>query len=313
MDLESQKQIDANLDKCDKALADKPNLASIYNPQWREKFRKELLSKEDVSEVAYPSAYSIPIFEDLGLFPKCYQYRLEEAAGIFLPKLSTAQRNHLIARMRGDGCLSAEEELLLARGFALEFGSDAIVVPTGNGPIPEFTVNTNGYKIDIEAKGLLDSGRVRMLNETARQTGQNFWFSDESINDIERVKNAIVDKINKIDESKPCIIVFTQYTAWPDVRDSISLLRDIALNPLKPDYSIQQNKISLVIAYVFQRLLQGIWFNSSETARLNISQELRERLRRAVKNSFYPCPDGLFFIETMDDNTHNSLVNRMHG
>ena len=302
MDLASNKNIEENLDKCDAALADKPNLASIYNPQWRAEFRQSALDSDTINDVAYPSAYSIPIFEDLGLYPKCYQSRLEEAAGLFLPKLSTAEKNHLIARMQVDGCISAEEELLLARGFALEFGSDAIVAPTGKCSRPEFIVNFNEHEIDVEAKGLLDSDRVRMLNETARRNGQNFWTTDESINDINRVRSAIADKINKMDENRPAIIVFTQYSAWLDIRDGVSLLRDIALNPSKCEYSIANEKVPLAIAYLSERLLQGVWFNPVKAANSAISTEFRERLRHAIQNSFYPRPDGLFFTEMMDAN-----------
>ena len=136
----------------------------------------ETEKKEQGKTTLITAKTSVPLFETLGLFPSCYQHRLEEGAVILLPKLSQIEKNHLIKRMHGDGCLSAEEELLLARGFALQFGIDSIEAPQSDPskPRPEFIVNISGKKIEIEAKGLLDSQQVQQLNQSARTLGQNY-------------------------------------------------------------------------------------------------------------------------------------------
>ena len=287
---EDQKQnLQKNLDKCDKALLDKPMLATIYDGIWRQKLRNKLLAVDSWNDIAYPGAYSTPLFESLGQFPSCYQYRLEEGAVILLSKLSKKEKNHLIRRLR-DGCPSAEEELLLARGFSIEFGKDAIVKPESNQSQvrPEFIVRVNNLEFAIEAKGLLDSLHVRSLWQGARLVGQNFWVSyDTTVKDLKRVEREIEKKIKQVDAAGIGIIVFTQYTAWPAVTQTIDLLRQLALEPKVCNL--------LAIAYVFNRLIQGLWFSSSVMKSLNIDKDLCERLRRAIMNSFYPRPDGLLF------------------
>lgn len=287
---EDQKQyIQNNLAKFDEALLDKPMLATIYDGIWRQKLRNKLLAVDSCNDITYPGAYSAPLFESLGQFPSCYQYRLEEGAVILLSKLSKKEKNHLIKRLR-DGCPSAEEELLLARGFSIEFGKDAIVKPESNQSQvrPEFIVRVNNLEFAIEAKGLLDSLYVRLLWQGARLVGQNFWVSyDTTVKDLKRVEREIEKKIKQVDAAGIGIIVFTQYTAWPAVTQTIDLLRQLALEPKVCNL--------LAIAYVFNRLIQGFWFSSSVMKSSNIDKDLCERLRRAIMNSFYPRPDGLLF------------------
>lgn len=287
---EDQKQyIQKNLAKFDEALLDKPMLTTIYDGIWRQKLRNKLLAVDSCNDIAYPGAYSAPLFESLGQFPSCYQYRLEEGAVILLSKLSKKEKNHLIKRLR-DGCPSAEEELLLARGFSIEFGKDAIVKPESNQSQvrPEFIVRVNNLEFAIEAKGLLDSLHVRSLWQGARLVGQNFWVSyDTTVKDLKRVEREVKKKIKQVDAAGIGIIVFTQYTAWPAVTQTIDLLRQMALEPKVCNL--------LAIAYVFNRLIQGLWFSSSVTKSSNIDKDLCERLRRAIMNSFYPRPDGLLF------------------
>lgn len=287
---EDQKQyIQKDLAKFDEALLDKPMLATIYDGIWRQKLRNKLLAVDSRNDIAYPGAYSAPLFESLGQFPSCYQYRLEEGAVILLSKLSKKEKNHLIKRLR-DGCPSAEEELLLARGFSIEFGKDAIVKPESNQSQvrPEFIVRVNNLEFAIEAKGLLDSLHVRSLWQGARLVGQNFWVSyDTTVKDLKRVEREIEKKIKQVDAAGIGIIVFTQYTAWPAVTQTIDLLRQLALEPKVCNL--------LAIAYVFNRLIQGFWVSSSVMKSSNIDKDLCERLRRSIMNSFYPRPDGLLF------------------
>lgn len=290
---EDQKQnLQKDWDKCDAALIDKPMLAAIYDSMWRQKFREKLLNVDSMNDIAYPIAYSAPLFETLGLFPLCYQYRLEEGAVILLSKLSKEEKNHLIKRLR-DGCPSAEEELLLARGFAQKFGRNAIAGPSSrpSSKRPEFVVNINGHTIGIEATGLFDSIHVRLLWEGVRLVGQNYWelYDDTQNQDLKRVEGKIKEKIKQVAAAGSGIIVFTQYTVWPVADQTIDLIRRIVVE--------SQACCLLAVAYVSDRLIQGVWFNSSAMNSSNIGEDLCERLRQAIKNSFYPRDDGLFFDE----------------
>ena len=192
---EEKAQKKTNFDKCDAALVDKPILASIYDRDWRKTLRERALSAQRHGELGYGAmGYAAPIFEEIGQYPRCYQSRLEEGASILLPKLSDRDRKHLIERMRKSNPTSAEEELLLARGFSLEFGKDAIHTAAGDPskPKPEFYVSVEGQSIAIEAKGLLDSKTVRDLNKFSINSGQYYWISvDPSIGDPSHVRRAL--------------------------------------------------------------------------------------------------------------------------
>jgi len=179
MDLtpEDKTQIEANLDKCDAALLDKPILSSIYDENWRRALREQALSARKYEEVTYGAmGYAAPFYEEIGQCPNCYQSRLEEGANILLPKISKREKRHIIKRMQGLIPMSAEQELLLAHGFTLEFGTRAIKAPQGpfNKPRPEFEVHIDGKQFDIEATVLMDSKRVQQLDCKTRQMGENF-------------------------------------------------------------------------------------------------------------------------------------------
>lgn len=244
-----------------------------------------------------------------------YQHRLEEGAVILLPKLSKKEKNHLIKRMQGDDYRSAEEELLLARGFALEFGRDSITEPSSDpsSQRPEFVVNVNSYAIDIEAKGLQEPDCVRQLNENARQVGQNFWLSDDpAIDNIGRVQSALKKKLLHCIEGRIRVVILTQYS-WPRPDMSINLIREVARNP--DCLKIPQIKHPLAVAFAFagRRYIQGVWFNTSVMCSSRMGNDLCERLRRAIRRSFYPRPDGLFFDEKINDTEHRDMLDKMRG
>jgi hypothetical protein len=305
---EEKQFMESRLDKCDEALADKPTLASIFDADWRREFRQKALSDE---KIGYPTAYAAPVFGDS--LPSDYQSRLEEGATVLLSKLCDADRNGLTSRLRGAGCVSAEEELLLARSFALEFGTDALVGPQGDisQTRPEFTVVAGGREIAIEAKGLLDSENIRLHWQAAQFVGNNFWVSplDTLDQDLKRVENAIKKKTQQISGAGSGIVVFTQYTAWPPANMTANLIRKMALDP--GAHGINEPHTVLAVTYVGYRFIQGVWFNPHAARRCCIESALRERLRRALKDSFYPRPDGVFFDELMDDTTHESMLEKM--
>lgn len=248
------------------------------------------------------------------MLPACYQHRLEEGAVILLPKLSQIEKNHLIKRMRGDGCLSAEEELLLARGFALQFGIDSIEAPESDPskPRPEFIVNISGKKIEIEAKGLLDSQQVQHFNQSARTLGKNYWISvDASIGDPKRVRRALAKKIFKSTHHSPCIIVLTLYSGF-DFPVGFDLARQIALCPGHFRIPETQYPLAVALASDHRRIL-GVWFNSVVLERENIDGLTKEHLRSAVRQSFYACTDSVFFDESMSEEDHEKMLERVRA
>lgn len=311
---EDQKQdIQKNLAKFDEALFDKPTLASIYDGIWRQKLRTKLLAVDNFNDIAYPGAYSASLFESLRQFPSCYQYRLEEGAVILLSKLSKKEKNHLIRRLR-DGCPSAEEELLLARGFALQFGIDSIEAPESDPskPRPEFIVNISGKKIEIEAKGLRDSQPVQQLNQLAKTSGQNYWISgDSSIGGPKRVRRALAKKSLKSARHSPCIIVLTLYSGF-DFPVGFDLARQMALCP--GDFSIPETQYPLAVALASDhRRILGVWFNSVVLERESIDGLTKKHLRSAVRQSFYACTDNVFFDESMSEDDHEKMLERLRG
>lgn len=300
------------LDKCDEGLKDKPKLASIYNQTWRRKFRKKLLESKTLSDLSFPGAYGGPyFFEGLEFYPKDYQYRIEEGANILLQKLNNSDKNGLIKRLRGVGSCSAEEELLLVRGFALEFGIDAIKGPVGNKDKrrPEFFFTIDEQNINIEAKGLYDSKIVRELNKSAINSGRYFWTStDPRVGDPNHVRANLAKKIFKSACHSPCIIVLTLYGAF-DLLTGIDLSRQMAIKP--SDFRISAEEYPLSVTLVCNRLIQGVWFNESVVQRIGISKETKKRICTAIQNSFYPRNDGIFLHEDMTNDEHNAAVNSM--
>lgn len=311
---EDQKQdIQKDLDKCDAVLADKPVLASIYCPKWRQEFRQKALRVNELRDILYPGAYSAPLFESLGQLQPDYQSRIEEGAVILLSKLSKKEKNHLIKRLR-DGCPSAEEELLLARGFSIEFGKVAIVKPESNQSQvrPEFIVRINNLELAIEAKGLLDSQQVQQLNQSARTLGQNYWISeDSSIGDPKRVRRALAKKILESARHSPCIIVLTLYSGF-DFPVGFDLARQMALCPGYFRIPETQYPLAVALASDHRRIL-GVWFNSVVLERKSIDGLTKERLRSAVRQSFYACTDSVFFDESMSEDDHEKMLERVRG
>jgi uncharacterized protein YuzE len=302
------------LDKCDEGLKDKPKLASIYNQIWRTKFRKQLMEGKTVSDLSFPGAYGGPyFFEGLGFYPQDYQNRLEEGANILLQKLNESDKNNLVERLRRVGSCSAEEELLLAHGFASEFGVNAIEGPKGSSSSshPEFYVSVEGHSIAIEAKGLLDSKTVQNLNDFSISSGQYGWISiDPSIGDESHVRGALVKKILKSSVHSPCVIVLTLYGAF-DFLNGIDLIRQLAVKPF--EFNIPKGKYPLALALVLDRFVCGVWFNSCVAERVGISNESTKRIRTAVKNSFWPRPDEVFLHEGMSDCEHNKAVDMIRS
>jgi len=293
--------VESQLDECDRALAERPTLASIYDPAWRQEHRNKMLNARSPVDVWYPEAYAKPQKDTS--HPADWQDRIEEGAMVLLPKLTDAARNHPIKRMRGEGCLSAVEELLLAWGFAREFGVDAIRFPstTTDKPVPEFYVSVCGRTVEVEAKGLLDQQVVCRLNKAAICAGQNSWITfDPKIGDPSRVRRAAKEKLRSKQTGDARVLVLTQYTPWIQLVDAAQELRKLAVDPDQSGISVSQR--ALAIAYVAgPQQIVGVWFNREVARRVDIGDVYCERIRSAIRVSFYPRADGVFFDESNSD------------
>ncbi len=304
--------VEDQLSTCDAALAGKPFLSSVYDKEWRRRFRAKLLGSENMTDVAYPSAYAAPCFKMF--YPADYQQRLEEGAKVLIPTMSTSERDHIFERLRRNNAASAEEELLLARGFAAEFGDEAVIRPVlpTIARRPEFALRADGRDIFIEAKGLLDSDTVRDLNEAAIKFGHGGWTSyDPRINDPSRFRNAVREKMLKSNPNYACVLVLTQHSAFPSAYHVFHAVRESALSP--SSLGVPEDHHALVVAYTAQMIVQGIWINSQVADRRNMPQVLCERIRAAIVRSFYPHHHGRLLTEKMTDDEHMAALHEMCG
>ncbi|GAI36039.1 unnamed protein product, partial [marine sediment metagenome] len=120
--------------------------------------------------------------------------------------------------------------------------------------------------------------------------------------------NALKKKLLHCIESRIRVVILTQYS-WPRPDKSINLIREVARNP--NCIKIPQIKHPLAVALVKEWYIQGVWFNTSVMCSSNMGEDLCERLRRAIRGSFYPRSDGLFFDEKIDDTEHRGMLDKM--
>ena len=261
-------------------------------------------------DVWYPGAYAKPHQEFV--YPDDYQQRLEEGLAVLLPKLPPGVQAHLKERMRRNGCASAEEELLLARGFSRVFGEPAISYPAvaKDQAVPEFHVQVSGKTVEIEAKGLFDPDVVRRLNEAMRRSGQNSWYSfNPKIGDVARLDRTITEALLSPATGHARIVVLTKYEPWISPFESVPLIRTLAVNPGVFGIPIQNHP--LAIAYVTTRRIAGVWFNRGVERRVALDAPARESIRVALKASFYARRDGVFFDEHQDEDTQREMISKM--
>ena len=315
--------------KYDAALADKEKLASIYDETWRRGIHPKLLKLGRVCYLGNAFGYQAPWFEECGLIRKGWQYRLEEGAKVLLPKFSNREQGHLTKRMRDTESTSAEEELLLGRGFAQEFGEKAITVPQmcSYKAQPEFKVNIDGHRILLEAKGRFMAESVEQERKLRRKAESQLGIRiqpspplDDKID--EWIKNKISKTLRRKSEcSNGFVLVLSLYTLGLDFCATIYMSREFALNPGNPnrfckyptDLNLPEDQWALAIALVSGGSIQGVWFNPTVRERLSIDTTTQERIRTAIKNSFYPREDDVFFHEGMDDKEHKSAICKMSG
>jgi hypothetical protein len=323
MDSKKEHQMLSWIDKYDAALANKEKLASIYDKTWRRGIRSKLLESGRFVYLGNAFGYQAPMFEETGLIPKGWQYRLEEGAKILLPQINNREQGHLIKRMRDTESTSAEEELLLARGFSSEFGQDAISLPqtSSTATSPEFELNACGHRIMVEAKGRVTNTLLEQEREQMRRIGCTHGFRIEMpwIDDkIEKwIKNKIYSTLHsKAVPDKGFILVLSIYTFPSDLCMLIDMVREFAENPGNPKYyennrgdlNLPPEHWALVIALVFHGRIQGVWFNRSVRDRLSIDTTTQEHIRAAIKKSFYYRQDKVFFHEGLTAKEHRSVM-----
>ncbi len=311
----------------DAALADKPCLAEIYDENWRRKIRPQLLGSGSGCCLGNAFGYQAPWLERSGLVRKGWQAKLEEGAGVLLPRLSKQERGHLVKRMRDTESTSAEEEILLAGGFSREFGAEAIELPEGScdQPRAEFEVNADGARIIIEAKGRLVSQSVEQEREQNRAIERQLGIKIPDPPPLDdKVDRWIENKFFKTLRSKSktdcgMILVMSLYTLPGNFLALIDQVRGLAACPGNPaclqtkrdDLHLAEEHRPLAIALVSGGSIQGVWFNLLVRDRLGIDTTTEERIRVAIKESFFPREDGVFFHEGLSDEDHAIMIHKM--
>ena len=318
MTCQSSNSMKSWIDKYNDSLNDKPQLASIYDDDWRHKTESKLLefANGEFCYLGNAFGYQAPSLEHLDLIPKGWQYRLEEGAKVLLTKLCSRDSGHLMKRMKDTESASAEQELLLARGFALVFEENSITVPPVDSPQAEFEVNASGHQILVEAKGRLISQAVEQDRKFRRYVKDLLGITilDPPVFD-ETVDQWIKRKICKTLQSKSrsgCgfVLVLSLYTTYTNLNVA-DLVRELVIN--QASLNIPEEQWALTIALVSGGSIQGVWFNHCVCKNLGIEEELRERIRAAIKASFYPWRNSVFFHEEMTDEEHRSMKNKLFG
>lgn len=302
------------IDKYDAALADKPFLASIYDSTWRQTIRPRLLTPGNICYVGNAFGYQAPLLEACGLIRQGWQCKIEKGAKFLLPKLSDGKRRHLTRRMQNTESTSAEEELLLARGFALEFGEDAVTIPQtpSDKPRPEFEVDVNGHRIQVEAKGRTTAESLEQEREQRRMVESLLGISVQAPPPLDDkvdqwTKNTIFRTLrSKSERGSGFVLVLSLYTLPEDLgATAVSTICELVANPGNPtrfrkspgDLNLSPEHWPLAMALVSGSSIWGVWFNSTVRERLGIDTRTEDRIRVAIKNSFYSREDGVFLQE----------------
>jgi hypothetical protein len=112
-------------------------------------------------------------------------------------------------------------------------------------------------------------------------------------------------------------LVLSLYTLPEDLgATAINTIRELTANPGNPacfrrqsgDLNLSPEHWPLAMALVSGGSIWGVWFNSSVRDGLHIDIAVQERIRSAIRNSFYPREDGVFIEETESAGQHKSAV-----
>lgn len=273
------------LDRCDAALADKPNLASVFDEEWRASFRARAEADHN-PYFGFPTAYYWPELPDRQLHE-----RIEAGLGLMLSKMTPTPRRELCGRLR-QGHAAPCDELIAADAFALEFGGDAVTAPTGAAKKPEFFVESEGVRWAVECKALFDSAHYVALNDAAIASGKNCWIDARSDLDREkcRFQRAIVEKIAANQGGGPVVLMVVSRTAWLMPDEMQAVVCRILRQPEAVGLAVAQ--LPLAIACLYATTLHGVWFSPATCAAAGFSRALCERIRAALISQYVPRPGG---------------------
>jgi len=230
------------------------------------------------------------------MFPSDLQARVERGVEVLWDQMGERDRVEFIARLRGgDG--SAFEELLAAEAFAGEFGPEAIKWPSAapNERKPEFYVECGGGTWAVECRHLLDQKEIRMLNQSMLETGGSWIASIDSQIDRNRLRAAIVKKIQRAQGGGATVILLNSYTPWLMPDEMQDVVRRILETPR--EVGLEPEQLPIAIACLFVTTVQGVWLCRSALESAGIDETLGERIRGAISNGFVQRGDGVSLTE----------------
>lgn len=288
------------LDRCDAELRDKPHLATVFDPAWRESFRREILAMAPETLPGYPMAYFLPIMHGMhpGFYPADTQARVERGLAIVWSQMNGADRAELTKRLReGDGIIACDE-LLAASAFAAEFGDQVIKWPSA--PMgqrrPEFFVEADFGKFAVECKAIQDNESVRGLNAAMMATGQPWIASLDHNHDPNRLRSALVRKIQRAQGGGPAVIMLMAQTPWimPDRMDEE--VRRVLCTPSA--VKLSPADLPIAVACLTLTTVQGVWFSDTACRAAGVDAAARERIRGAITRGFVARGDGNLLTES---------------
>lgn len=287
------------LDRCDAGLRDVPHLAGVFDPAWRESLRREILAMAPEELPGYPMAYFLPMMHEMhpGFYPADTQARVERGLAVLWPQMNGAERAELAKRLREGDNIIACDELLTAAAFADEFGQSAVkwpTVPKGQRR-PEFFVEADFGRFAVECKVIQDNDRVRDLNATMMATGQPWIASLDPNHDPNRLRSALVRKIQRAQGGGPAVVMLMAQTPWimPDRMNEE--VRRVLCTP--SEVKLSSAELPIAVACLTLTLVQGVWFSAAACRHASIDSKARERIRSAISRGFVARGDGQLLTE----------------
>jgi len=288
------------LDHCDSGLCGKPHLESIFDPAWRESFRSRVLAMTAEENPGYPMAYFLPMMHEMhpDFYPADMQARVERGIAVLWPQLSENERAELSKRLREGDNIIACDELLAAAAFAAEFGDSAVKWPSAprGQRRPEFFVEAGASKFAVECKAIQDNDSIRDMNATMVATGQPWIASLDPNHDPNRLRSALVRKIERAQGGGPAVVMLMSQTPWimPDRMDAE--VRRVLCTPSA--VKLSPAELPIAVACLSLTIIQGVWFSESACMDPGVDAVVRERIRTAITQGFVARKDGKLLTET---------------
>lgn len=287
------------LDHCDAGLRGKPHLDSVFDIAWRESFRRKILAMAAGEFPGYPMAYFLPIMHEIDpdLYPADMQTLVERGLAVLWPQMNPSERAELTKRLREGDNIIACDELLAAAAFAGEFGDQAIKWPSAprGQRRPEFFVESDVRTLAVECRAIQDNDRVHSLNATMMATGQPWVASLDPDHDPNRLRRALVRKIQRAQGGGPAVILLTSQSPWimPDRMDEE--VRRVLCTP--SEVKLSPAELPVAVACLTLTRVQGVWFSDTACRAAGVDSTLRNRIRNAITDGFGARGDGQLLTE----------------